>query len=152
MSDSPSTNLEHLKEKHLKDCHLDHVAVAVKDLDESQKTYEAIGLSFADHRETVESQKVVTAFADLDQRARLELLCPSQESGPIHDFLQQKGPGIHHLCFRVSNVAQKSQELKQQGFRLIYETPQKGAGGHLVNFIHPKSTGGVLIEISEQAL
>ena len=150
MSDDQEKSFESFKNSYLSECHLDHVAVAVEDLDTSQKVYEAIGLNFSPEREEVSDQKVVTAFADLDNHARLELLCPSEQAGPIHDFLQKKGPGIHHLCFRVKDVTAKIQELRDRGFRLIYENPQTGAGGHLVNFIHPKSTGGVLVELSEQ--
>lgn len=134
----------------LNDCHLDHVAIAVKDLDRSQKVYEMIGLEFDSEREVVESQGVETAFGKADTRAKIELLCPYGESGPIHDFIEKKGPGIHHLCFRVTDIKKKSAELVQQGFRLIYDSPRPGAGGCLVNFIHPKSTGGVLIELSEK--
>lgn len=134
----------------LEDCHLDHVAIAVKDLDESQKIYEAIGLVFDEEREVVESQAVTTAFARAEGRAKVELLCPYGDKGPIHSFLEKKGPGIHHLCFRVKDIEKKSAQLLDSGMRLIYESPQPGAGGCMVNFIHPASTGGVLIEISEK--
>ncbi len=133
----------------LQNCHLDHVAVAVQNLDMAQKIYQAIGVEFESEREIVESQAVRTAFGRLDQRARLELLEPHGESGPIHRFLEKHGPGIHHLCFRVRDVAAKCEELRKQGLTLIYETPTKGAHNCLINFIHPKSTGGVLIELSQ---
>ena len=131
------------------DCFLDHVAVAVNSLDKSQKIYEDLGLKFEKKREVVASQAVETAFASIDQRAHLELLAPHGESGPIHKFLEKKGEGIHHLCFRVKDVAAKSEELKKKGYTLINEKPVPGANNCLVNFIHPKSTGGVLIEISQ---
>jgi len=133
----------------LQDCFLDHVAVVVEDLDSAQKIYEDIGLSFSGEREVVASQGVITAFASIDTRAHLELLCPHGEDGPIHQFLKKKGEGIHHLCFRVQDVEKKCHELKTKGYRLIYDTPVSGANNCLVNFIHPKSTGGVLIELSQ---
>ena len=71
------------------------------------------------------------------------------EGGPIEKFLSKKGPGIHHLSFKVPDIEAKCKELKEKGFKLLYEEPQSGAHSCRVNFIHPKSTGGVLIEISQ---
>jgi methylmalonyl-CoA/ethylmalonyl-CoA epimerase len=134
----------------LKDMTLDHVAIAVADLDIAVKAYEAMGLSFSPEREEVKEQGVMTAFASIDQVAKLELLAPNGSDGPIKSFLEKKGPGIHHLCFRVEDIKHKCQELRQQGFILLYEEPRVGAHEMLVNFIHPKSTGGVLIEINQK--
>lgn len=137
-----------LKE-HLKDCRLDHIAVAVENLDRGQEVYSALGLEFEKEREVVESQGVETAFAAIDEFAKLELLAPTTPSGPIAQFLQKKGPGLHHLCFSVSDIEAKMKELTNAGYQFIYSVPTVGAGGCLVNFIHPKSSGGVLIEISQ---
>lgn len=134
----------------LEDCHLDHVAIAVKDLENSVAIYTKLGLSFDNKREVVEKQKVKTAFAHIDTNAHIELLGPTSEESAIHKYIEKNGPGIHHLCFCVKNIIAKQKELIDQGFRMIYPEPVKGAGGCLVNFIHPKSTGGVLIEISEK--
>jgi methylmalonyl-CoA epimerase len=134
----------------LKDCYLDHIAIACSDLDATQKIYEDMGLTFLPEREVVEDQGVITAFAKVDAKANIELLCPHGEGGPIHQYLEKKGPGIHHLCFRVKDVAAKADELREQGYRLLYDAPKVGAHNCLVNFIHPKSTGGVLIEISQK--
>jgi methylmalonyl-CoA/ethylmalonyl-CoA epimerase len=131
------------------DCLLDHVAVVVKDMKVGKERWEALGLKFAEHEEVVESQGVTTAFAPMDQNANIELLCPYGEDGPIHKFIEKKGEGIHHLCFKVPDVAAKCKELQEKGFVLINKEPVPGAGGCLVNFIHPKSTGGVLIELSQ---
>jgi len=131
------------------DCFLDHVAIAVSNLDRSQKIYEDLGLIFSPKREIVESQKVTTAFASIDQHAHLELVCPLNGEGPIQKFIEKNGEGIHHLCFKVADVDKKGAELLAQGYTLIYEKPFMGANNCLVNFIHPKSTGGVLIEISQ---
>jgi methylmalonyl-CoA/ethylmalonyl-CoA epimerase len=134
----------------LEDCHLDHVAIAVSDLEQSIKVYQALGLSFADEREIVESQKVKTAFAAIDEKAHIELLEPTSKESIIAKFIAKKGQGIHHLCFRVKDVKAKQAQLVSEGFQFIYSEPFEGAGNCLVNFIHPRSTGGVLIEISEK--
>lgn len=132
----------------LGDCVLDHIAIAVLDLEQSVQTYTALGLTFSADREVVASQKVKTAFAPIDQNGHIELLCPTESDSSIQKFIDKKGPGIHHICFRVSDVKAKQGELEQKGFTFIYPEPTVGAGNCLVNFIHPKSTGGVLIEIS----
>jgi methylmalonyl-CoA/ethylmalonyl-CoA epimerase len=136
--------------KALEDCHLDHVAVAVSDLEVAVQTWEKIGLHFDDKREVVKDQSVVTAFAHLDVNAHLELLMPLDGQGPIQKYIEKKGQGIHHLCFRVKDVKKKAKELKDLGFQLIYEEERIGANNCLVNFIHPASTGGVLVEISQK--
>lgn len=128
---------------------LDHVAIAVKDLDLAQKVYEDLGFVFEGEREVVAREGVETAFASIDGHGHIELLQPHGESGPIHNYLEKRGEGIHHLCFRVEDVAAKCEELAAKGYRLLNPAPVKGAKGCLVNFIHPKSTGGVLIEISQ---
>jgi methylmalonyl-CoA epimerase len=133
-----------------KNCLLDHVAIAVTDLEKAVTTYEAMGLRFKEEREIVKSQGVRTAFAQIDENAQLELLGVYGEEGPILSFLEKKGPGIHHLCFKVPDIEAKCKELKEKGFRLLYEKPIQGAHSCMVNFIHPKSTGGVLIEISQK--
>ena len=132
-----------------KDCFLDHVAIAVKNLDRTQKIYEDLGLRFNSTREVVASQGVTTAFAHVDQHAHIELLCPNDDTSPVSKFLEKNGEGIHHLCFKVPDVKKKGEELKALGYTLIYESPVVGANNCLVHFVHPKSSGGVLIEISE---
>lgn len=131
------------------DCILDHVAIAVSQLDRAQKIYEDLGLIFSPKREVVESQKVTTAFAQIDQNAHIELVCPLNGEGPIQKFIEKNGEGIHHLCFKVPDVQKKSEEMVALGYKLIHEKPFLGANNCLVNFIHPKSAGGVLIEISQ---
>jgi methylmalonyl-CoA/ethylmalonyl-CoA epimerase len=132
-----------------KDCYLDHVAIAVSNLDRAQKVWEDLGLTFNPDREDVVSQQVTTAFAHIDEHAHIELLCPINAEGPIQKFIEKNGEGIHHLSFKVPDVEKKTEELKAQGYKLIYEKAVPGANNCLVNFIHPKSTGGVLVEISE---
>ncbi len=134
----------------LKDCILDHIAIAVKSIDTSKKFWEDMGLSFSPELEIVEDQKVKTAFAHVDVNAHIELLEPTSTESTIHKFIEQKGEGIHHLCFKVPDVKKKTEELTALGYRFIYPEPRIGAGGCLVNFMHPKSTGGVLIELSQR--
>lgn len=134
----------------LQDCILDHIAIAVKSIPASKKIYEDLGLTFAPEVEEVKDQKVLTAFAHIDVNAHIELLEPTSTESTIHKFIESKGEGIHHLCFKVPDVVAKTDELTKKGYRFIYPEPRIGAGGCLVNFMHPKSTGGVLIELSQR--
>jgi methylmalonyl-CoA/ethylmalonyl-CoA epimerase len=134
----------------LRDCILDHIAIAVKSIPEAKKTYEDIGLVFSPEVEEVKDQKVLTSFAYLNTKSHLELLQPTSDESTIHKFIETKGEGIHHLCFSVPNVLEKMIELTSKGYRFIYPQPRIGAGGCLVNFIHPKSSRGVLIELSQR--
>jgi methylmalonyl-CoA/ethylmalonyl-CoA epimerase len=133
----------------LKDCFLDHIAIAVKSIKSAQKIYEDIGFQFSSKVEEVEEQKVLTKFAHIDTHAHIELLEPTSSESTIHKFIETKGEGIHHLCFKVKDLEEKMIELSAKGYRFIYPHPKVGAGGCLVNFLHPKSTGGVLIELSQ---
>ena len=134
----------------LDDCVLDHIAIAVEDIEKSVNLYSALGLKFNASREVVESQKVKTAFCSIDNHAHIELLEPTSSDSTIQKYMDKNGPGIHHLCFRVPDVTKKQAELSEKGFRFISEKPFKGANNCLVNFIHPKSMNGVLVEISEK--
>ena len=134
----------------LGDVYLDHIAVATKDLEKSVSIFTKLGLNFSSQKEVVEEQKVKNAFAKIDARANFELLEPLNEEGPIQKYIEKKGEGIHHLCFNVKNIVSTTEKLKSEGFNFIYETPKVGAHNCLVNFIHPKSTGGILIEVSQK--
>ncbi len=134
----------------LKDCVLDHIAIAVKSIAATRKVYEDLGLHFSPDIEEVADQKVLTAFAHVDVNAHIELLEPTSVESTIHKFIESRGEGIHHICFKVPDVKAKTQELVLRGYRFIYPEPRLGAGGCLVNFMHPKSTGGVLIELSQR--
>jgi methylmalonyl-CoA/ethylmalonyl-CoA epimerase len=129
---------------------LDHIAIAVKNIESTKKIYQDFGLKFSDEIEEVKEQKVLTAFAQIDKNAHIELLEPTSNESTIHKFIESKGEGIHHLCFKVPDVKSKTNELSAKGYKFIYPEPRIGAGGCLVNFIHPKSTGGILIEISQR--
>lgn len=129
---------------------LDHIGIAVESIAEGSKFYKAMG--FADpHIEDVPSEKTKTGFFKLQNNSNLELLESMSEDGPIKKFLEKRGPGIHHICLRVKDIEAVLAHLKSQGVRLINETPKKGAHNCMVAFIHPASTGGVLIELSQPA-
>lgn len=127
---------------------LDHIGIAVKSLDEALRIYEtALGLECR-HRETVEDQQVKTAFLPVGD-TRLELLESLSPEGPIGRFIDKRGEGIHHLCFEVDNIAAALSQARESGVTLIDEEPRPGADGKWVAFLHPKSTSGVLIELSQ---
>lgn len=128
---------------------IDHVGVAVKSIEESIKIYtEILGLKVTGI-ETVEEQKVKTAFIPIGE-SEIELLESTAPDGPIAKFIEKRGEGIQHIALRVDNLKQKLDELKQKGVRLIDEKPRIGTGGAKIAFIHPKSTKGILIELCER--
>jgi len=128
---------------------IDHIGVAVKSCDPALKFYEdVLGMKSAGS-ETVEEQKATTVFLPVGD-SEIELLESTSPEGAIAKFIEKRGEGIQHICFRVENIEEALQELKENGVRLIDETPRKGAGGAKIAFLHPKSTFGVLIEISER--
>jgi len=126
---------------------LDHIGIAVRSL-ETARIYAALGLSI-DHVESVETQGVKTAFIRVGD-ANLELLEPISEDSPVGKFIERRGEGIHHICFRVTNIEWHLENLKSQGYRLVNETPVPGAQGCRVAFLHPSDASGVLIELSER--
>ncbi|MBT6326426.1 MAG: methylmalonyl-CoA epimerase [Bdellovibrionales bacterium] len=128
---------------------LDHIAIAVNDLDKSTQIFQDLGLSFGENREIVDDQSVITSFAKIGESSHLELLMPLNKQGPIQKFIDKNGPGIHHICFKVNDIMKTSNQLSKKGYTLIYDSPKKGANNKLVNFLHPKGTGGVLIELSQ---
>lgn len=128
---------------------IEHVGVAVASLDAAKAFYEALGL-VCGGEDVVAEQKVRVAFFPLGE-SRVELLESTDPEGPVGKFVAKRGPGLHHLCVEVPDVAKALQTLKARGYALIDEAPRTGAGGHRVAFVHPKSTGGVLLELSERA-
>jgi methylmalonyl-CoA/ethylmalonyl-CoA epimerase len=126
---------------------LDHIGIAVRSID-AARVYAALGLA-VQHIETVETQGVKTAFLSAGD-ANLELLEPLSPQSPVAKFIEKRGEGIHHICFRVSDLEEALERLKQQGFRLINEAPVPGAHGCRVAFLHPAAGNGVLIELSEK--
>ena len=128
---------------------IDHLGVAVNSIDQGKDFWtDVLGLEF-EGSETVEEQKVTTAFFPIGE-SEVELLESTAPDGPISKYLEKKGEGIQHVAFRVENVAAALRELKEKGIRLIDETPRIGAGGAKIAFLHPKSTNGVLVELCER--
>ena len=128
---------------------IDHLGVAVKCIDQAKNFWsDALGLAF-DGAETVDEQKVTTAFFPVGE-SEVELLESTAPDGPIARYIEKKGEGIQHIAFRVENIDQALEELKAKGIQLIDQTPRKGAGGARIAFVHPKSTGGVLVELCER--
>jgi len=126
--------------------HIEHIGIAVKNLEESIKYYEnVLGLKCYAVEE-VKDQKVKTAFFMVGQ-TKIELLESTEPDGPIGKFIEKKGEGIHHLAFAVDNVANALAEVEQKGVQLIDKAPRKGAEGLNFAFLHPKSTSGVLTEL-----
>jgi methylmalonyl-CoA/ethylmalonyl-CoA epimerase len=128
------------------DWRLDHIGIAVKDLDLSLQWYENTTGMGVSSREKVAGQGVEVAFLGSGP-TRLELLAPLGETGPLATFLAKRGPGLHHVCYAVKDIAQELQRLSERGVRLIDTTPRLGAENALVAFIHPSSCGGVLTEL-----
>ncbi|MGC8720523.1 MAG: methylmalonyl-CoA epimerase [Thermodesulforhabdaceae bacterium] len=133
----------------MKTLKIDHIGIAVKSIEEARKLYEGIlGLKY-EGSETVAEQKVTTAFFPIGD-TEIELLESTDPEGPVAKFIEKRGEGIHHIAFRVENIEEALEELKKQGVQLIDEKPRIGAGGARIAFLHPKATGGVLIEICER--
>ena len=127
---------------------LDHIAIAVPDLEKSIKRFmDDFGLIFKG-REDVVAAKTSTAFFPLPQTS-IELVHPLNDEGPIKGYLEKKGPGMHHLCFRSDNIEEDVARLKEKGYQFLSDAPSLGAHNSKVIFIHPKSCDGVLIELSQ---
>lgn len=128
---------------------IQHLGVAVNSLDEALAFWrDGLGLELKEV-EVVEDQGVRVAMLPLGE-SRIELLEATGATTPIGKFLAKRGPGIHHLCVEVNDLSAKLAELKARGIRLIDEEPRIGAGGMLVAFVHPASTGGVLLELTQR--
>ena len=128
---------------------IDHIGIATNDIEQMASIYrDALGLNVVETEE-VASQKVRVAMLPVGE-SRIELLEATAADSPISKFLARRGPGIHHLAFKVDDIRAALADLKSKGARLIDEEPRTGAGGCLVAFIHPSSTGGVLIELVER--
>ncbi|HKB86880.1 MAG TPA: methylmalonyl-CoA epimerase [Ignavibacteriaceae bacterium] len=129
--------------------HIEHIGIAVKNLDESIKYYEnVLGLKCYAVEE-VKDQKVKTAFFRIGQ-TKIELLESTDPEGPIGKFIEKRGEGIHHLAFAVNNLPSALNELKEKEIKLIDVSPRRGAEGLDIAFLHPRSTYGVLTELCEK--
>ncbi|MBN1847125.1 MAG: methylmalonyl-CoA epimerase [Deltaproteobacteria bacterium] len=128
---------------------IDHLGIAVSSI-ESGKVFwtETLGLGF-EGTETIAEQKVTTAFLPVGE-SEVELLESTAPDGPIAKYIEKKGAGIQHIAFRVDDIESALAELKAKGVQLIDEKPRLGAGGAKIAFLHPKATGGVLVELCER--
>lgn len=127
---------------------INHLGIAVSSLDDALAFWrDGLGLELHEV-EAVEEQGVRVAMLPLGE-SRIELLEATGAETPVGKFVSKRGPGIHHLCVEVTDIHAKLAELKARGIRLIDETPRVGAGGMLVAFVHPSSTGGVLLELTQ---
>jgi methylmalonyl-CoA epimerase len=129
---------------------IDHVGVAVNDLESSIKLYEeTLGMPLV-HREVVEEQGVEAVLLDVGE-SHVELLAPLGDDTPVGKFLAKKGPGLHHVAYRVDDINKVLGELNREGVRMIDEVARRGIRGSLVAFMHPAATGGVLTELVQPA-
>ena len=127
---------------------LDHIAIAVADLDAAiTRFYRDFGLEFAG-QEDVLAAKTKTAFFPIEG-TKIELIHPLDGQGPVKKYLEKRGEGMHHICFETDDILADMEMLQSKGYRFLSDAPVPGAHGTSVAFIHPKSTGGVLIELAE---
>jgi methylmalonyl-CoA/ethylmalonyl-CoA epimerase len=134
---------------------LDHIGIAVADLEAAVALHTGVlGLTVR-HRETNSEQGVVevmlTAPAADGPGTQVQLLAPLDEHSPVHRFLARRGPGLHHVAYAVRDVRSASEVLLRRGLRLLYDAPRAGTRGSLINFVRPQDTGGVLIELVQSA-
>ena len=127
-----------------------HIGIAVRSIEEARRFWEALGLR-VDHIEEVPHEGVRVAMIPCGG-SRIELLEPTREDSPIAGFLAKRGPGIHHLCLASDDVAGDDSRLRAAGVELLRAAPTAGAGGSRVQFVHPKSAGGVLVELAEDSV
>ena len=127
---------------------IDHLGIAVPSLAEAIPLYESLLGTTVEHIEDVEDQKVRTAFFSVGE-SHFELLESTDADGPIAKFLSKGRKGIHHLCVEVTDIEAVMAKYRAAGVRLIDETPRLGAHDKLIAFVHPKSTGGILLELSQ---
>lgn len=128
---------------------IDHIGVAVSNIDEAKKLYEEVFGLEVSGIEVVEEQKVKVAFIPTGN-SKIELLESTDPEGPVAKYLAKRGEGIQHMALRVTNITKALEEVKSKGIRVIDEKPRYGAGGTKIAFLHPKDTNGVLIELCER--
>ena len=128
---------------------IDHLGIAVNSIEDGKNFWsEVLGLAF-EGAETVAEQKVTTAFFPVGE-SEVELLESTSPDGPVAKYIEKRGQGIQHIAFRVEDIEAALAELKEKGIQLIDQTPRHGAGGAKIAFLHPKATGGVLVELCQR--
>jgi methylmalonyl-CoA/ethylmalonyl-CoA epimerase len=128
---------------------IEHIGIAVKDLEKSNEIFASIFGEKQYKIEAVKSEGVKTSFFKVGEN-KIELLEATDESSPIAKFLEKKGEGVHHIAFAVDDILSEVKRLKKKGFTILNEIPKKGADNKLVVFMHPKTTNGVLIELCQE--
>ena len=129
---------------------IEHIGIAVKDLDAANKIYKAVLGAEHFKTETVESEGVSTSFFKIGE-SKIELLAATNPDSPISKFIEKRGEGIHHMAFYVDDINAEIERLKGEGFRLLNEHPKPGADNKLVAFMHPKDANGVLVELCQES-
>jgi methylmalonyl-CoA/ethylmalonyl-CoA epimerase len=127
---------------------IEHLGIAVENLEEANLLFSKLLGNKHYKIEEVEGEKVATSFFRIGE-TKVELLEATAESSVIHKFIQKRGKGIHHIAFGVDDIYEEMKRLEEEGFELLNEIPKKGADNKLVCFLHPKTTGGVLVEICQ---
>ncbi len=128
---------------------IEHLGIAVKDLEAAEAIYSKLLGTEPYKRETVESECVITSFF-MNGPNKIELLAATDESSAIHKYIEKKGEGIHHIAFAVEDIHLEMERLRKEGFVILNESPKRGADNKLICFIHPKSANGVLIELCQE--
>ena len=133
--------------------YLDHIGIACDDFDSGTKFWNLLGLAQGSD-EIVANQGVITRFfstsENADKAPMVELLKPTEKNTPIGKFLAKRGPGVQQICFRVENIIDVIKTLKKNGIQMVNDIPEIGANGAKIAFVHPKSTGGVLVELAQK--
>lgn len=129
---------------------VEHLGIAVKDIDLSNKLFAKLFGKEHYKLETVDSESVITSFFKVGEQ-KIELLQSTDNNGPIAKFIEKRKEGAHHLAFHVDSITDEVKRLKKEGFEFISETPKKGADNKIIVFLHPKTTNGVLIELCQNA-
>ncbi|MCK4337421.1 MAG: methylmalonyl-CoA epimerase [Candidatus Aminicenantes bacterium] len=128
---------------------LDHIGIAVRDINQSLKKWESVFAIKASGTEEVTERGVKVAYLNIPGGSAVELIEPLEEGTPVDRFLKQQGEGIHHICLEVEDIDEAIRELKNKGIEFVSEKPAKGAGGSRIVFLRPQNINGVLIEIKE---
>ncbi|GAA4310542.1 methylmalonyl-CoA epimerase [Pontixanthobacter gangjinensis] len=128
---------------------IEHIGIAVKDLEAANKTYAAMMGAEPYKSETVDGEGVTTSFFKVGE-SKIELLAGTRPDSPISKFIEKRGEGIHHMAFYVDDIRAEIERLKKEGFRLLNEEPKPGADNKIVAFMHPKDANGVLVELCQE--
>ncbi len=130
---------------------IEHIGIAVKNLGHSSALYTKLLGCVSYKTESVESENVTTEFFRVGE-SKIELVQATSDQSAIASFIEKKGEGIHHIAFAVENIVEEMARLKSEGFQLLSDTPKKGADNKWVCFVHPKTAGGVLVELCQEIL